>query len=175
MKSLPSMVLAALFTGLMVAGALIVVPFPGIPLVVANALPWLAGLVLGPVWGAGSAALYVVLGTLGLPVFAGGAAGLGGPTTGFLFGYVVSAAVAGLLRARGPGVVRDGAAVVVAWAAQYAVGVAWMALLFPKIFVGYFVPQLTLYLAGDLIKTVAVVAIAGVLARLPGLDTLRQR
>jgi biotin transport system substrate-specific component len=173
MKSLPQMVLAALFTGLMVAGALIVIPFPGIPLVVANALPWLAGLVLGPLWGAVSVALYVLLGAFGLPVFAGGAAGLGGPTTGFLFGYVVSAAVAGFLRAPGGrGVVRATVAVVVAWAVEYAVGVAWMALLFNKIFVQYFVPQLAIYLVGDLVKTVAVVAVAGVLARLPGVDAL---
>jgi len=169
------MVLAALLTGLMVAGALIAIPFPGVPLVIANAFPWLAGLLLGPLWAGVSTALYVLLGTLGLPVFAGGHAGVGGPTTGFLLGYILSAVVAGLVRdPQGRSLVRATAAVVLGIGAQYLVGVAWMALLFEKIFYQYFVPQLVWYLVGDLVKAVAVVAVGRVLVRLPGVgDRLR--
>lgn len=44
--------------------------------------------------------LYVLLGTLGLPIFHNGTAGIGillGPTGGFLIGFVVMAGIAGLL------------------------------------------------------------------------------
>lgn len=171
MKSLPHMVLAALFTGLMVAGALIAIPFPGVPLVIANAFPWLAGLLLGPLWAGVSTALYVLLGTLGLPVFAGGHAGIGGPTTGFLLGYIVSAVVVGLARdSRGQRLAWTTGAVVLGLVSQYLVGVTWMVTLFGKVFYQYFLPQLVWYLVGDVVKAFAVVALARVLVRLPGVS-----
>jgi biotin transport system substrate-specific component len=57
-----------------------------------------AGIVLGSRWGAIAMLIYVVLGAVGLPVFAGGAAGLDrmtGPTSGFLLGFIPGAAIAG--------------------------------------------------------------------------------
>ncbi len=57
-----------------------------------------AGILLGSRWGAASMASYLVLGVVGLPVFAGGASGLDrlvGSTGGFLVGFVVGAAIAG--------------------------------------------------------------------------------
>lgn len=70
----------------------------------------LAVLVVGGLLGAkrGAAALvtYLVLGCLGLPVFAGGAAGavyLIGPTGGYLLAFPVAAAVAGRLAGTRPG------------------------------------------------------------------------
>jgi biotin transport system substrate-specific component len=48
--------------------------------------------------GASSQIIYVMLGVIGLPVFAGFKAGIGilfGPTGGFLFGFIISAYVIG--------------------------------------------------------------------------------
>lgn len=59
---------------------------------------FLAGLFLGPAWGAASMAVYLVAGALGLPVFAGASAGVGvlfGPTGGYLLSYPLAAAVVG--------------------------------------------------------------------------------
>ncbi|WP_425310391.1 biotin transporter BioY [Ammonicoccus fulvus] len=60
----------------------------------------LAGLVLGPLRGFLAVVLYLVVGFAGLPVFAGGAAGLavlGKPSAGYLLSFPVAALVAGLL------------------------------------------------------------------------------
>jgi biotin transport system substrate-specific component len=102
-RSSPSaeMALACLFAALCCAGAYISVPLPigPVPLALSNFFAVLGGLLLGPVWGAVSALLYVAAGAVGFPVFSGGRGGLAhliGPTGGYLAGYIVGAAVAGL-------------------------------------------------------------------------------
>lgn len=60
----------------------------------------LAGLVLGPWRGAAAAALYVVLGLLGLPIFAGFVGGFGvlaGPSAGYLLAWPLTALVTGFI------------------------------------------------------------------------------
>ena len=60
----------------------------------------LAGLCLGWWRGAAAVGLYVLVGLAGLPVFAGGKAGIGvlfSPTGGYLVAFVLSAAVIGIL------------------------------------------------------------------------------
>jgi biotin transport system substrate-specific component len=72
-------------------------PFTPVPLTLGTfAVLTVAGLV-GPIRGAAAMALFVGLGSAGLPVFAGFAHGIGGPTTGYLVGYVVAAALVGRL------------------------------------------------------------------------------
>jgi len=64
----------------------------------------LTGALLGPRLGALSLALYLLEGGLGLPFFAGGAAGaarLAGPTGGYLLSYPFAAALVGWLATRG--------------------------------------------------------------------------
>jgi len=59
---------------------------------------FLAGVFLGPVWGAASMVIYVVAGAVGAPVFAYGSAGLGslfGQWGGYLWSYPFAAAVVG--------------------------------------------------------------------------------
>lgn len=60
---------------------------------------------LGALWGGVATFLYVVVGVLGLPVFADGAAGaevLRGPTAGYLVGFVLGAVFMGVASARAP-------------------------------------------------------------------------
>jgi biotin transport system substrate-specific component len=64
----------------------------------------LVGAALGSRRGAASLALYLVEGSLGLPVFAEGKAGLAvllGPTGGYLAGFIAAAYVVGYLAERG--------------------------------------------------------------------------
>ena len=61
----------------------------------------LVGATLGPWLGALAVAVYVAAGALGAPVFAGGASGFGGPTSGYFIGFIVAAAVVGLVISRG--------------------------------------------------------------------------
>ncbi|MBI5630965.1 MAG: biotin transporter BioY [Elusimicrobia bacterium] len=63
-----------------------------------------AGALLGPRAGVRAVALYLLAGSLGLPVFAGGAAGVHhflGPTGGYLIGFLPGAWLAGVLAERG--------------------------------------------------------------------------
>ncbi|MGM0606683.1 MAG: biotin transporter BioY [Halobacteriota archaeon] len=95
---------AALFAALMGAFAYVSVPNPlavGVPITLQVLGVFLAGIMLGPVWGAFAMVLYLAAGAIGAPVFSGGAAGLGyligSPTLGYLWSYPIAAAVVGLL------------------------------------------------------------------------------
>ena len=60
----------------------------------------LAGCVLGPVRGFLAVSLYLLLGAIGLPVFAEHSSGLGvlsGPSAGYLYAFPIAAALAGFL------------------------------------------------------------------------------
>jgi biotin transport system substrate-specific component len=85
---------AALFAVLMVAGAFARLPLFGVPLTLQTFFVYLSGLLVDP-WTAGfGQALYLLLGLLGLPVFAGGLVGpqaLLGPTGGFLLSFPIAA------------------------------------------------------------------------------------
>lgn len=79
-------------------------PFSPVPVTGQTFGVLLAGLLLGPGWGTAAVAAYLVEGLLGMPVFAGGAAGpahLAGPTAGYLAGFLPAAWVAGRLAERG--------------------------------------------------------------------------
>jgi biotin transport system substrate-specific component len=79
-------------------------PFTPVPLTGQTFAVLLVGAALGPRRGLASMALYLLLGGLGLPFFAGGQGGLtylAGPTLGYLAGFVLAAYVTGLLAERG--------------------------------------------------------------------------
>lgn len=92
------MTLISLFAALTAVGAFISIPIYPVPLTLQTLFTLLAAMTLGSVMGASSQIIYVLLGVIGLPVFAGFKAGIGilfGPTGGFLFGFVISAYVIG--------------------------------------------------------------------------------
>ncbi len=71
-----------------------------IPLVLQNMMPILAGSILGGVQGAGATGLFLVLGVLGLPVFANMTSGIEtvmGETGGYIIGYFIASLIVGLL------------------------------------------------------------------------------
>lgn len=90
----------AAFTGVL---AQISVPLPGtpVPLTLQTFGVLLTGAALGSRRGAASMAVYVVLGLVGVPWFAGQSSGLHLPTLGYLVGFVVAASLVGKLAARG--------------------------------------------------------------------------
>lgn len=93
-------ILAALFAALISAGCFIQIPLPGgIPIILQDMLAMLSGMLLGPLYGSIAVFVFLVLGSIGLPVFSG-KAGLqvitAGPTGGFLIGYLLGALAAGL-------------------------------------------------------------------------------
>jgi len=94
----------ALWAALIGAGAWLTIPLPLVPITLQTFFVLLAGLLEGPRTAALAAALYLLAGFLGLPVFAGG---LGGPAiifrpgAGYALAFPLMAAVAGLAARRG--------------------------------------------------------------------------
>jgi len=93
------LVLAGLFTALMVIGARLKIPFPIVPLTLQPFFVLLSGLFLGPVYGAASQIAYVFLGLIGFPVFSegGGLAYVLKPSFGYLIGFPFASFIAGLI------------------------------------------------------------------------------
>ncbi len=97
-----SMAFVALFAALTAVGAMIRVPLPftPVPFTLQVFFVLLAGGILGSKLGALSQIVYILLGAIGLPVFAGGSSGFGvilGPTGGYLIGFVPAAFIVGLM------------------------------------------------------------------------------
>jgi biotin transport system substrate-specific component len=132
-NSLRQMVYTSLFTALIIVGGYISIPLPfnPVPLVLSDFFVLLAGLTLGATWGGAAVALYVFLGFLGLPVFAGGKAGLAvlfGPTGGFVFGYLAETIIAGWVTNQGkPSRLKDGLAIGLGLVMLFSFGVTGIA------------------------------------------------
>ena len=91
-----------------------------------------AGAVLGTTRGALSQLLYVALGALGLPIYAGGVGGWAaatGATGGYLLGFVLAAALVGRLseRRQDRQLLTSIPAMLAGSAVVYALGVPWLA------------------------------------------------
>ena len=94
------LVYAALFGALTAAGAFIVIPLPPVPITAQTFFLNVAAILLGGPLACVSQFIYVMLGVVGIPVFAGGKAGLGvlfGPTGGYLLGFIIAAFVIGTM------------------------------------------------------------------------------
>lgn len=90
----------ALFSALTAVGSFIRVPLPfsPVPITLQTLFTYMAGVLLGGCLGALSQLIYVLIGICGLPIFAGGSAGLSvliGPTGGYLVGFITGAFVIG--------------------------------------------------------------------------------
>lgn len=161
---------AALFVALITAGSFVAVPLPGspVPIVLQNLFVLLAGVVLPPGWAALSAAVYLLLGAVGLPVFAGATGGIAhfaGPTGGFLLSYPVVAAVTGWILGnhspspRQSGTGRLVVAVSVGFLLVYAFGVPWLALTTGMAPGAALLAGMVPFLPGDALKAVAIVVL----------------
>lgn len=130
------------------------VPFSPVPMTLQPLAVLAVGGLLGAAGGAAALTTYLALGILGLPVFAGGSAGvvhLMGPTGGYLLAFPVAAGVTGALTRRSAGILRTLLACAVGMVVIHAGGVAQLALLSGSPAAAFqvgFVPFFT----GDLLK-----------------------
>ena len=128
------LVLTALFAALTAIGAFlkIQIPVEGIPAITLQFFfTAMAGTLLGKKYGALSQAVYVLLGLVGVPIFAlgGGFSYVFQPTFGFLLGLIPSAWVIGSLARRPLTFWRSVTAMLAGLAVLYAIGVPYMALI----------------------------------------------
>ena len=108
------------------------IPLYPVPVTGQTLVVLLIGMTYGPRLGGVTIAAYLFEGALGLPVFAGGAAGVAvlmGPTAGYLFGFLLAATAMGYLAERGIGrtVVSTIAAMVIGNCVIYLCGALWLA------------------------------------------------
>ena len=131
---LHKMVGCALFAALTAVCSQLAIPMPwGVPINLALFAVYMAGTMLGPVWGAASQLVYLLLAAVGVPVMAGmqgGPAVLLGKTGGYAIGYLLAALIAGTFAAKLPrkfGWLALGC--VVGCAACYVLGTIWFMVL----------------------------------------------
>lgn len=169
------MILVALFAALTAIGAYLVIPTQPVPFTLQILFCMYAGILLGAKLGAGSQIVYVLLGLLGLPVFAGGAGGIGhivSPTFGYLIGFIVCAYILGALSQRMDdykgvkNIAKLFGITVIGLAAVYAIGVTYMYFIFNN-YLGNDITFTTAlqwgfipFIAQDLVKCV-IVAVSG--------------
>jgi len=97
-----TVVLVAMFAALTAVGGWIKIPIPPVPITLQTLFVYLAGDLLGWKRAAASQILFVILGLMGVPIFAGG----GGPayvlkpTFGYLIGFILAAGSIGYLARR---------------------------------------------------------------------------
>ncbi len=93
----------ALLTALIVASSWVSIPFGPVPITLHTFFIMLAGMLLGPRYGLYTVLLFIGAGCIGLPVFAGGKAGVGvlmGPTGGYIVGYLALVTLSGFCKTR---------------------------------------------------------------------------
>jgi biotin transport system substrate-specific component len=157
-RLLRTLTLAVLGSLALAISAKMTVPFWPVPVTMQSFVVLALGASLGWRVAGATLALYLVEGTLGMPVFAN-MAGLMGPTGGYLVGFLLAAMLVGYLAERGAdkNVFTMFAAMLAGAALIYVPGIAWLATftgLEKAIAVG-FVP----FILGDVLKAALAAAV----------------
>lgn len=155
------LILTSLFAALTAVGALIAFPLPfsPVPVTLQILFTLMAGIVLGSKYGALSQLVYLVLGGIGLPVFAGGQGGLHalvGPTSGYLWGFVLAAFLIGLIAERFSSFGMDLFAMIIGLVVIYSLGMLGLHFIAGLSLSKAFFLGVTPFIPGDLVKMVVV-------------------
>lgn len=164
--------------GLVGAAAQVSIPLPGspVPLTGQTFAVLLVAAALGPRRGVASMLLYIGAGMVGVPWFAGGAAGYRAATLGYLVGFVLAAALVGWLAARGGDrrPLRTAGTMAAGTILIYLTGAAWLVAglgLAPSTAVAVGVVP---FIPGDILKAVLAMGLLPAAWRLAGRFTDRQ-
>lgn len=120
----------ALFSALTAIGAFISIPLGPVPITLQSLFVMLSGFLLGPYLGAFSQIVYIVLGLIGLPVFAsltGGIQTIFKPSFGFLLSFILSAFICGHLTKNKKTLSNFFKASILSSLAMYLIGLPYMA------------------------------------------------
>lgn len=133
-----TMTRVALMAAFTAVAAQITIPLEPVPFTLQVLAVILTGLLLGPRYGALAMGIYLLVGAVGVPVFAGFRGGLGvlfGDTGGYLLAYPLAAALAGMAAGAVANASRQRGLVAgflwgsAALAVIYALGATWLAIL----------------------------------------------
>ena len=82
----------ALLVALIAVGAFISIPIGPVPFTLQNFFVFMTGLLLTPFYAGLTVFIYVLLGLIGIPIFAGFTGGILKPSFGFLIAFIIGAA-----------------------------------------------------------------------------------
>ena len=157
------MVFVALLAAIICVLAPLSVPVGLVPISLGSFAVYLAATLTNRKIGTAAVLLYVLLGAVGTPVFAGwtgGFARLAGPTGGFILGYIPCAYVIGLLTDKLESHKWSfPVAMVAGTVILYAFGLAWFMIATKNDFLYSFAACVTKFLPGDALKIVAATAV----------------
>lgn len=146
-------------TATVFAASQIVVPlwFTPVPLSLATFAVLLVGATLGPMRAGASLGLYLLLGLVGVPVFAGFTSGVAHASFGYVIGYFLAAVAVGALarRAADRRALSTVAMALVGSALVYAAGVPWLMISLDVGLKEGLALGVVPFLVGDAIKAVA--------------------
>jgi len=149
------------FAALTWVGANIRIPLEPVPVTLQTLFVLLAGAIVGRSRGALSQALYIGVGALGVPVFAGaaGLAVLAGPTGGYLAAFIVAPLVVGAMMPHARTVVLQTAVFTVGTLIIFALGVTHLGIFYTHGFLSALKAGFVPFLPGAVFKVVAAVSI----------------
>jgi biotin transport system substrate-specific component len=161
--------ITSLFTALTAIGGFIAIPLGPVPITLQTIFVVLSGLILGAKLGALSQIIYVILGLVGLPIFAGGTGGLTSvvsPSFGFVIGFIAAAYVIGKLTEKNKSLSTIIYSVALGSFVIYLIGVPY----FYFIFTSYLGKSINFYgalkyaclpfIPGDIVKAVITIILA---------------
>ncbi len=145
--------LALIGTLLLTISAKIQVPFYPVPMTLQTFMVLALAAAYGRNLAVATVVLYLAQGWLmGLPVFAAGASLFGGPTTGYLVGFILCAAIVGEAADRGwsKSILKIGSAMLVGLISVFVLGAAWLSTMIG--FEGALIHGVLPFLLGDATK-----------------------
>lgn len=152
----------ALFAAFIAVAAQISIPIQPVPLNLASLAVMVAGILLGAKFGVLSVVAYILIGCVGLPVFAnfrGGIAIIAGPTGGYILGYILIAFVTGFVCKRTGKLVFAVLSMVLGTALCYVAGTLWFCVLTGTSPYAALAVCVTPFLPADLLKIIAAATI----------------
>ena len=157
------MVLAALFAALLAVFSQLAVPMVPVPINLGLLAVYLCALALEPRWALISVGLFLSMGAVGLPVFAGfrgGPAALFGPTGGYLLGYVCAAGLIAALRDKADSPAGRIGILTLGLLACYIPGTLWLMMLTGRTAAEALPLAVYPFLPGDALKIIAAAMLA---------------
>lgn len=160
MKNTKKLVMTGLCAAILCVVSPFVIPLPisPVPVSLAPCAIFISAFILSPLQCTVSVMIYLILGAVGLPVFAGFMGGLGvlaGPTGGYLVGYMAAAFIASLFNIKFKKIYMYIIGMILGLAVMYLVGTVWFSVSQDISFVSALMVCVIPYLVGDILKITA--------------------
>ena len=144
-------------------------PIGPVPISLATLGVLLAAYVIGPLKGAAACLIYLIIGTIGIPVFSGfqgGLAKLAGPTGGYLIGYLPLVLIAGcFIHYFHDKIWMQVIGMCLGTAVLYIIGTFWLAHVAGLTFNEALAAGVLPFIVGDIIKIIAAIALGRTISR----------